>query len=427
MTIKKLIKTAVFILSVMAQCRVIQATDTTAYHSLSLHECVQLALKQSETLKMTEQDVLAARARYKQAVGTILPDLKFNFTELYQDTNVGNDDPVNRTRSEGKFQAQQPLFNGFKEFSAMSGYKRDIQKNEFTRRRTVSTIYQDVAGAFFEVARLETAEKNTDILIRLTEDRIRELNKDARLGKSRESEVLAAEAQVSNLNAVKAQLQGPLSAARELLGFLCGEMAAQATLQYQLERETNTVSLDDALHMGTRRYDLESERQNVEGKRYALRYAGAGYWPSIFARGHYYTKRYSYENVDWDILLNVDVPIFQGGRVRGAVREARTEYVKAQLATARLEREIASAIKTAHVTLTASIEESKKLEEAYDKSRRSYEMQLKDYRLGLVDNLMVLQAMKTMQEVKQDLDRSLLATQLNLVKLKVAMEDVPIE
>ena len=64
-----------------------------------------------------------------------------------------------------------------------------------------TALFKDVAQAFYIVVSVETALKNIRTLIVLTEDRVTELKKNVRLGKSRDSEVLASESQLYALKA----------------------------------------------------------------------------------------------------------------------------------------------------------------------------------------------------------------------------------
>jgi outer membrane protein TolC len=65
------------------------------------------------------------------------------------------------------------------------------------------------------------------------------------------------------------------------------------------------------------------------------------------------------------------------------------------------------------------------LDDAQQKSRRSYDMLTREYRLGLVNNLDVLQAMNDLQNVKRDFDVAQLQSKLNLLNLRLAAEMTP--
>ena len=60
------------------------------------------------------------------------------------------------------------------------------------------------------------------------------------------------------------------------------------------------------------------------------------------------------------------------------------------------------------------------LEKATESARKNYEAQRRDYRLGLVTNLDVLQAMTAFQHNQQALDRARYTTKLDYLKLQAA-------
>jgi len=402
-----------------------------AQAAMTLDECFNLALKQNESLKIKEEDIKAAEARYKQALGGILPNLNFLLTETFQDTSRIHSQPavpILRESTVSNFQLKQPLFKGLKEFSAMSGFKHQSKSFDLAYRRAVADLYLDVAQAFYQVAGLETAVNNLDVLIKLTVERVTELNNRAKLGKSRESEILTAESQVYALKSTRAQTVGNLTAARELLGFFAGQDLSATPLDYQLRIEEEFMPLDQALEKGEERYDLKAERETVEVQRFAVRASKADYWPTLDATADYYTKRKGLlAKVDWDVLLDLDVPIYQGGAVQGRVREAMSGYSQAKLQYEQMDRQVKSDVKTSHAQLLAVIEAAKTLSDAYTKAKRSYELQVREYRLGLVNNLDVLQAMNSMQQLKQNLDGSTLNTQLGVINLQAAIDALPFE
>ena len=65
------------------------------------------------------------------------------------------------------------------------------------------------------------------------------------------------------------------------------------------------------------------------------------------------------------------------------------------------------------------------LEDAFKKAEESYRLQTKEYRLGLVNNLEVLESMNAMEEAKRNFDRAVLKTKLDLLRLKAASEEFP--
>ncbi len=401
--------------------------------AMTFMDCYRHAVNQSEMLLISQEDIEQAKMRRRQALGGILPDLRWLLTSTIQDTSgTGNESGgvggtlTRRERTESKFQVKQPLFQGFKEFRAMQGYKAQERQQAAELMHDTYELYLNVATAFFRVVQLETFGQDLQVSINLTEERVEELNGRVRLGKSRNSEVLSSASQLASLQSQAAINQGNIVSARDVLGFFVGKDMRSVRLLDETPFPTYTNGEEDAVRLGLNRSDVRALQENVEAQRAAANVARASYYPYLNLLGNYYTKRPGFQSeIDWDLAFNVDVPIFQGGSVRALDLEARSRLKQAELDLARLMRLAESEIKQAHAALFSSINESNALEDAYLKAKRSYTAQVKEYRLGLVNNLDVLQALNSMQEMKARYDTSRLQAKLNLFKLRVVTEEMP--
>lgn len=397
---------------------------------LTLKHCVQLAIAQSEQLQISAEEIAQSREHIRQATGAILPNLKWNNTDIIQDTNGvdGSSGGVGgtltkRSRNESKFVVKQPLFSGFKEFSARSGFKADMRKFEKQLERGKMALLGQTAETFFGVVLSETERKNLQTLIKLTQDRIEELRGRVNLGKSRSSEVISAESQLASLKAQLASTEGQIVSARDDLGFLIGQDVRNSLLVDVTPRPSEISDEKDTLLFVQNRSDIQALREKVVSKRYAVKVAKSGFWPKADLLGDYYTHRTGFQKeIDWDVTFNLDVPLYQGGNIKSQSREAASRLRQAELELENLTRQVGTEIRRTRSNLNSSVIESQILEEAFDKAKQSYDMQVKEYRLGLVNNLEVLQAMNSMQDARQKLDRALLQSKLHWLRLQIALE-----
>jgi len=88
---------------------------------LTLDECYCLALKQSETIAINSELIREAEARFTQALGTLLPQVSFVWTQTNQDSERAFSSYNHNGSFESKFIFKQTLFSGFKEFAGMAG------------------------------------------------------------------------------------------------------------------------------------------------------------------------------------------------------------------------------------------------------------------------------------------------------------------
>jgi outer membrane protein TolC len=397
--------------------------------SLDLKQCYDLAVKQSEPLQLQREEILRSQAQARAALGGAFPRLTWDWRDIRQDgsgLNSGNfGGLLEKNQVESKFAIQQPLFTGLREFSAYEGFKKQEARDAWRLRQGELSLYGEVAGAYFDVVALETALANNATSMELSQDRLSELNSFFRLGKSREGELFSAESQLATLKAIQVRLRGQIRVARETLSFLIGQDIGPTPL-VNTTNDPAPIPVNSFLAQADQRPDLEAQRQEVLGQTLRVRYEKGAYWPIANLAGNYYTQRPSfYDPIKWDLMLNLEVPLYQGGTVAARVREARSVLQQAKLSLNYLERQIQSDVKKAHAAWTSSLEESQSLEAAYRAAKKSYEAQRREYRLGLVTNLDVLNAMNLMQIAKRAWDDADIESQRLYVALIVTTGALP--
>ncbi|MBL0059601.1 MAG: TolC family protein [Elusimicrobia bacterium] len=372
---------------------------------ITLNKSYALALDQSETIRNLREDITRSQARARASLGGAFPQVRWNWGDTWQDgsgtggNNFGGF--LEKNQVESKFTLEQTLFSGLKEFSAWSGFQKQEARDRWTLRYAELQLFDRVAGAFYDVVGLEAALENSETSVALAGDRTKELKSFLRLGKSREGEVFSAESQLAALNAIRVRLRGQIRVARENLSFLVGQEIGSIPLEDSLDG-TTSETLPAFLSQAEKRPDLEAQRQEVLAQHLRVRYEKGSFWPTAGLRGNYYTQRPAFfEPIDWDLLLSLSVPLYQGGTVSARVKEAKSGLEQAQQTLGHMERQVRTDVKKSFESWTASREEAQALEEAYGASQKSYEAQRREYRLGLVTNLDVLNAMNLMQAAKR--------------------------
>ena len=107
------------------------------------------------------------------------------------------------------------------------------------------------------------------------------------------------------------------------------------------------------------------------------------------------------------------------------LRSAESQLFEKQLLRDQQIRATRTAISSDVVALESSRVQKKTLEQAYQKSKASYDLQLREYRLGLVNNLEVIQALNTLLDMKRSLDKTDVQMVLNAIQLKIDRQELP--
>ena len=92
--------------------------------------------------------------------------------------------------------------------------------------------------------------------------------------------------------------------------------------------------------------------------------------------------------------------------VKANVHGAEARLEEARLQQQQVQRSAALDIANTYTTVEAALNRMVPLEKGVDAAKRSHQAQVKDYRHGMVNNLDVLTALQTLQDVRRDYIRS---------------------
>ena len=410
-----------------------QTPAGTAASVVTLRQCYEWTREQNEDLKIWKETIEQSRFRARGALGSALPDIRWKWSETWQDPNgvdklesKGFTGFVEKNQIESRFTATQPLFSGFREFSARAGFLHEGERDRLLLERAELELFERTAQAFYAVIGYETDRANTANAYELAEDRVKELRSFLRLGKARDSEVFTAKAHAAALKGELDQIDGNAFSARQELSFLTGHDLSTAVFQDENPLPNALPSLDYVLSQARERSDLRAQREDVAGRKLRMRYERGYYWPTADLTGNYYTKRATFlKDIDWDVILGVDVPIYQGGKVSASAREARSAYRQSLFTLQQMERRVDYNVKKTHGELVAAVQEANSMDEAAKAARQSYDALLKEYRLGLVTNLDVLQALDLLQAQQKSRDAAFIKAKRRRIQLNVAAGVLP--
>ena len=110
-------------------------SDEQALKPLTLDDCISLARKSNESVKIQTQIINQADQEIFQAKGSIQPNLSYLFEKNYEDTNNGSS---GSNGAESVFSVTQPLFHGLADLKTIELIKTnkhiaELQLQDVTR------------------------------------------------------------------------------------------------------------------------------------------------------------------------------------------------------------------------------------------------------------------------------------------------------
>ena len=367
---------------------------------LTLADCYALTLKQSEKIAIQKELITETEGRFLRAFGAVFPQVSFASSDKRQDGSGGSAFTLKNV-PERKFEVTQTLFGGFKEAAAMAGARAEKRQRIHEKERVEQLLLLDVSDAFYLLLEQRKDLKTLSATRRALIERMNELKERERLGRSRPSEVASTKARLRRIEAEQERVRNQETIARQLLEFLTG----RTPIRDIADEEVAPVLSPEEMYLtkASQRLDVQAAEEAWRVTQKQVTIAKAPYWPSVSVEGNYYTERAgAAAGVDWDATFKVDVPIFKGSQVYGAVKEASAKAKEAELHFSQTKRTASLEIRDAYVTLQSTITRRATLEKALAADEENYRLQAQDYRLNLVSNLDVLDALEDFEEARRD-------------------------
>ncbi len=390
---------------------------------LTLSTAFKAAVERTETMPIAESRVHEAEAQTDRFHGAFFPELSAGATYERQSTVINTKGKYDQSNT--KLTLTESLLAGGRDRANVNAAAANTRAEEFNRTDTRNNLYVQVAAAFYGLLSARREVENIQKSIDLTQQRINELGKRKKIGKSRNIEILAVASQRSVLQAQLVAAVAARRVAKNNFANVTGldrntELNDDATLPAEVKNLpallTKVESRPDVLALGA---TVESSNSLVSAAR-------SGYFTSLDLQANYYPSRYNYQTTapDWDAQLTFTLPIFSGGITKASVREAEEVRNQSELFLSQGKRNAETEIHTAYNNLASSLEQVKALEKAVAATEQNYREQEKDYRYSLATNLDVLQALLTYYDTKRTLDRTRYQALSSAAELKAAINEL---
>lgn len=396
---------------------------------LNLRDAYRLALERSEDLAMRQADIEATWADFLDASGEVIGDMNFqvlHFRQEDQDSGSGGStgataNAFRATRQTRQFTLSQPLFQGFKTLGAIGAARSQRTWAQEELKRARQLLFLDVVTAFNRILERQAEQTVTRETLELFRERVHELEEWEKIGKSRRSETVTAQARMKRIEADLAREEGLLAAERRVLEFLTGISLQNTELEEDPMAADSTAGKDELLEGVVARPDVVANEAAFRISHSSLIAAQSELWPEISLEGNLYEQREGFQSgIDYDVLFKIDIPLYKGGEAFADIKRALSSRRKAKLTYEKALRQARTEINQAHDGWISLNREHRALEEAVEAARENYRLQKEDYEKNLVDNLDVLDALQTLNDNRLEASRAYYEKRIQYWSLLVA-------
>ncbi len=296
-------------------------------HAQSMTQFLTSAYHTNPTLKAAQQQSLSQNETYNQAVGSALPTVTGTGTLGYSDVRSGAGGQNGTNIVSFGLTASQPLYRGGAIFAGIQDVELRIQAQWYQLQAVEQSVLFDTVQAYMNLVR------DTEFL-RLTKNDVDVISNQLYAAQSRydagegtQTDVALAQSALAGARANVASAVGALETSRSVLYQLSGQTAGHLSepgIPVNLPR-----SLDEAVGRA-----LSNDPQiiaalfNEKSAHQQITIQKAGMLPSADLQGSY--------SASWDglqsssaaqqqaqIIAQVNVPLYQGGRVISQVTQAK--------------------------------------------------------------------------------------------------------
>lgn len=302
----------------------------------TLDECLAVAEKNNPALVSARYKMLEMEAQYRQNLASILPQLDGNLGYLRYDKELPSkkamfgDSPDDFTAG---ISLKQMIFSGGKNLSKINSIKASIEAEKYNLEMVRRSIRLSVTKAYFEQARNQFSilAQNESLAYLKEQERIVRLLYNS--GKTSSLDVLRLQAQVATAEQNLEDLKSAGYTRSLLLGQSMGikEPVLTDASESSLSVENSGVNDKCNGNAFTNYPGLKAIKLSIKKSSSDISSVIGEFYPTLYFRGDYFLEDRSFfpGNPNWDIGLQLTMPIFHGGEILARVNQA--QYRKKQV------------------------------------------------------------------------------------------------
>lgn len=313
------------------------------------------------------------------------------------------------------------LYNGGRDRQTIKNADASVKISQNQRQLDRVTLYMEVVDAYYTYQLNLNDTKNLELLKKQSQERVDEIRKRLQIGRSRRGELLQAEAQLASVDAEMLNAQGLLKQSEARFYILTG-LNTDKKIEIKFDEMSSAKSLQEYIDMALAREDVQNKELEIQQFTGDVTIAKASYLPTLDLLSNYYAVKEggsnSSRNSDWDVGLNLTIPLYEGGVSQAQVRESTEKKQTAVYQLMDYKKNVTIEVTSRYELFRRYSDQIKAFDTALQKAKRSYDETLKDYRLGLVSNLDVLTSLNLYLSSKRNSEKTKILAVLNHKQLE---------
>jgi outer membrane protein len=391
--------------SLMASTTPADSGETISSDTLTVDQCIEIALKNSPLIAVVEGRVKKSKLDVDDAKADLFPDIELSGG--YYLNKAYNEFEWNRDYYDLSISASIQPFNSGRTYLNVERTHKGLISTREGYRLTRMNLIMEVISRYYN---LLNAFGMLDLRERALEQKKYQLEFSKakfELGMVPRADTLKTRADLEAARVDLHEANGELLIRRAELNEIMGLDLDSSVIIRDIDlKELDLPEFDRVLAVAYRnRPDLKQQEALVSASNYNMMIAWINRMPTLTLTGGYSlnAERFAFDglplnsenfddNSDWSVGLTLSFPIFDGGKKSRAIKKANIDLNNARLEYEDLKRQVRLEVKSAYINLENALEKIELTRRQVASARESYEAALGRYKNGLAPITEVIDA-----------------------------------
>lgn len=345
-------------------------------YALSVNTALE-SYNQNEDFQTAINEIKIFKAQESQTFGNVLPTLELNSNFTKQSGT--NNSFVGTEQRQTFLSLRQPLFRGFSEFNAID-YAEKLSKTKKLAKEVVKRELQlKIADTFMQAYGLQKEIDLFKELVNINNKNFVLIKRREKIGKSKKSDLLRSRASLLQVKSELTQLNERLQTSLIDLERLTNKKAK--VLTYKEVYPKRVFNLEEHPSVKASKLLYEASDDLIASSK-------GGHYPQLdFSANYYLEQEGVFNQRDWDMAVNLTLPLYEGNRTSSEIREQKLTQKRSLITYEKVKRDLATLLKKLDVQSKLLDQQISAYKLSVRASNESYKEILKDFKLRLTTDL----------------------------------------
>jgi len=409
----------------------------------SINECINIALKNNYSIKISEAKIKGNEAKYKDLKTLQLPQLKLygNYYRLSEidPFQITLPSPISKTieispvllnSTNLKLSLQQPIFTGGKISNSIDLAEHSYFSSLFSYNQEKNELITNIKIGYYNIIKAYKLLDNIKENIIKTENHIKDLKHFYELGQITKNELLKVEVQLYNLKSKEIEMNNILSLSKMNLNNLMGkdvieEFDIDTTISASIKINDLQYYLNEAIK---KRPEINMISENIKIAEYNKQIAFSNWFPQLYLNANYY---YANPNqrimpnknkfIDtWDVGISISFDLWNWGSTSRKIEQSEAQIDEAKSNLSLYTNLVLLEVNQSYLNIIQLKEELIHLNKSYEAAEENYRICKDKFEKGYLSSTELLDAEVALLTSKNNLTNGIIDYNIAIFKLEKA-------